>query len=385
MDIVFGVIIGLIVITILVVIHELGHALVARRNGVVVEEFGIGFPPKVWAKKIKHSILGKNVRLSINALPLGGFVKLQGEHDTDDGPGDYGSATLWQKTKILLAGVAMNWITAVVLFSILASIGMPRLFENQFSIAADTQIVRKPVEIVTVVGGSPAEKAGLQQGDKILRFAGAPLEGAEDLTRLALENKGKTIETIYSRNDVEHSTKVTLRANNSDKRGYLGATSAQQELIKASWSAPIVGVGTTVQMTWETFKALGGMLYKGITGLALQFSPNETTREAAQRDLQVVGDSVAGPVGIFGIIFPAAGKAGGTHVLMLSAIISLTLAVMNMLPIPALDGGRWAVTMLFRLLKKPLKPELEERIHGTGFMLLMVLIVLITISDIGKL
>lgn len=384
MDIVVGVIIGLIAITILVVIHELGHAIVARRNGVVVEEFGVGFPPRVWGKKLKQSILGKNVLFSINALPLGGFVKLQGEHDTDTGKGDYGAVTVWQKTKILLAGVFMNWITAVVLFSILALVGMPRILPNQFSVPADTQVIRQPVELVQIVEDSPAARAGLRQGDKILRFDGRPLEGASSLASLAEQSKGKSVEVRYVRNGVEEKAQVRLRDSNDDKRGYLGATSSQQEVMRASWSAPIVGVGTTIQMTVVTFQGLGEMLAKAVSGFFLQFSSDQATRETAQRDLSSVGDNVAGPVGIFGIIFPAAGKTGPTHVLMLSAIISLTLAVMNILPIPALDGGRWAVMMVSRVLKKPLTAEREEKIHGTGFLILMGLVVLITIADIGK-
>ena len=124
MDIVVGAILGVIVLTILVVIHELGHALVAKRYGVVVEEFGIGFPPKAWGKTIPKSVLGKNVHFSVNWLPLGGFVKLQGEHDADTKKGDYGAATFWQKTQILLAGVAMNWVAAALVFSVLATVGM---------------------------------------------------------------------------------------------------------------------------------------------------------------------------------------------------------------------------------------------------------------------
>lgn len=384
MDIIFGVIIGVIVLMILVVVHELGHGIMARRNGVVVEEFGIGFPPKAVGKKLKHSILGKNVLYTLNWLPLGGFVKLQGENDSSTGKGDYGAATFWQKTKILLAGVFMNWAVAAVLLSILAAIGLPRILPNQFVVPADSQVQTQPVELVTIVADSAAKKAGLQEGDKILRFAGQQVLKAEDLSRLSKENKGKTVEVIYSRGKVEQFAKVTLRADNSDGKGYLGAGSAQQELIKASWSAPIVGVGTTIQLTAVTLQGLGDVLGKAVSGLFLQLSPDAATRQNAQKSLSTVGDSVAGPVGIFGVIFPAAEKAGPRQLILLSAIISLTLAVMNALPIPALDGGRWFVTALFKVMKRPLSKETEEKIHGTGFMVLMGLVILVTIADIAK-
>lgn len=384
MDILIGVIIGVIVLTILVVVHELGHALVAKKHGVVVEEFGIGFPPKAWSKKVPNSILGKNVEYSINWLPLGGFVKLQGEHDAARQKGDYGAATFWQKTQILLAGVVMNWLTAATLLSILAAVGIPNILQNQFYVPSDAQIISQPVELVAVTAGLPAEKAGLQQGDKILRFNGAPLENAKALSELTKQSSGKTVEIIYSRNNVEHSVKIPLRANNDDRKGYLGASSSQLELIRASWSAPLVGIGTTAQMSWVTLQGIGGLLANTAQGLVMKLSPDKNDQAVANTKLTQVGDSVAGPVGIFGIIFPAAGKAGPTHVIMLAAIISLTLAVMNVLPIPALDGGRWFVTALFKLFKKPLGKDLEEKIHGTGFMVLMALVVLVTIADIGK-
>ena len=385
MDIVLGIIVGVIVLTILVVIHELGHGLVAKRHGVVVEEFGIGFPPMAWSKKVPNSILGKDVVYSVNWLPLGGFVKLQGENDAASKKGDYGSVSFWKKTQILLAGVFMNWIAAAVLLSILAAVGMPNILKDQFYIPADAQIVSQPVELVAVSNGLPAEKAGLRQGDKILRFAGAPLDNANSLASLAKQNAGKTVEVIYSRQSVEHSTRVALRADNNDKKGYLGASPSQLELIRASWSAPIVGVVTTAQMSWVTLQGLGDVLANGVQGLVMKLSFNKHDQVVANEKLGAVGDSVAGPVGIFGVIFPAAEKAGLTHVVMLAAIISLTLAVMNILPIPALDGGRWFVTAIFRALKKPLTKDVEEKIHGAGFMVLMFLVLLVTIADIGKL
>ncbi|MCA9339851.1 MAG: site-2 protease family protein, partial [Candidatus Saccharibacteria bacterium] len=148
---------------------------------------------------------------------------------------------------------------------------------------------------------------------------------------------------------------------------------------------PIVGICTTAQLSWATLQGLGGMIVDGVSGLSMKLVGNSQQKADADKKLASVGDSVAGPVGIFGVIFPAAEKAGPTYVLMLAAIISLTLAVMNILPIPALDGGRWFVTAVFKIMKKPLTKELEEKIHGAGFMILMGLVVLITIADIGKL
>jgi regulator of sigma E protease len=145
-----GILIGIIVLNLIVVAHELGHALVGRRYGAVVEEFGIGFPPKAWSKTVKKSFLGENVVLSINWLPLGGFVKFQGEHDAASEKGDYGSLTFWQKTQVLLAGVAVNWVLAAVLISILAAVGLPKLIPDQFSVAGDTQIIKRPAFLVHI-------------------------------------------------------------------------------------------------------------------------------------------------------------------------------------------------------------------------------------------
>lgn len=380
-----GIIIGVIVLTLLVVAHELGHALVARRYGTVVEEFGIGFPPKAWSKKVKKSPLGENVEFSINWLPLGGFVKLQGEHDDDTSKGDYGAMTFWQKSQVLLAGVAVNWVLAGILLSILAVVGLPKIIPNQFYIPADAQIVRQPVELASVTADLPAAKAGLEPGDKILRFNGQTVQTPEVLASLAEEHKGQTVTVIYSRQNTEHEAKVALRASNSDQKGYLGAGPTQRELVRASWSAPIVGFGTTAQVTWVTLQSLWQLLVDTVSGLFMKLVPNQSVQQQANERLGTASASVAGPLAIFGIIFPAAEKAGLTYVIMIAAIISLTLAVMNILPIPALDGGRWFVMALYRALRKPLTKEAEERIHGTGFMVLMLLVIVITITDIGKL
>lgn len=379
MELIFGIVLGLFILVLLVVVHELGHAIVARRNGVVVEEFGIGFPPRAWSKKLKNGVL-----FSLNWLPLGGFVKLQGEHDAASGKGDYGSATFWQKTKILLAGVGINWLVAAVLLTVLAWTGLPKIMDNQFSIANDTTVIKTPVELSVIVEGLPADKAGLEVGDQIVRFAGEAVPTAADLSAKASEMKGKDVEVIYSRGGVEHSTTVAIRSEDTDKKGFLGVGSGQREQIKATWSAPIVGLVTTGQFTLVTLQGLGDLIVNLVTGVVLQFSPNAETRTQAQENLATAGGSVAGPIGILGTIFPAAEQAGLTQLIFLTAVISLTLAVMNALPIPALDGGRWFVTALFRLRKKELTKEREEQIQGTGFLILMGLVIVVTIADVSK-
>ena len=375
---ILGIIIGLFVLVFLVVIHELGHAIVAKRNGVVVEEFGVGFPPKAWGKKLKNGVL-----FTLNWLPLGGFVKLQGENDSASKKGDYGAATFWQKTKILFAGVAINWIAAVVLLMILAwTTGIPKIIPDQFSVPSDTTVITTPVQIGTLVEGYPAEKAGLESRDKIIVFAGEPIENTQELIDVSKAHRGETVAVVFERDGARKTAEVALRDADS---GVFGATLAQQESIKATWSAPITATVDTLQFTWVTLQGLGNLIYNFFGGLIGQLSFDSTARQHASEQLSEAGASVAGPVGILGVIFPAASEAGPEQVVFLAAIISLTLAVMNALPIPALDGGRWFVTALYRVMKKPLTKEKEEKIHGTGFMVLMVLIIIITVAVVAKL
>lgn len=382
--IIFGIILGLLILVLLVVVHELGHAIAAKRNGVQVEEFGVGFPPRAWGKKLKKSFLGKNVLFTLNWLPLGGFVRLKGEHDAAKGKGEYGAATFWQKTKILLAGVLINWMVAAGLLTILAWTGLPKILPNQVTIPGDTTIEKTPVEVVSVVANSPASKAGLREGDKVLRFDGEPVRSAEELTTKTQEYRGKTVEMIYSRQNIEHQVRVTLNSSNDAKKGYLGVGSAQREMIRATWSAPLVGVATTGQFTWVTLQGVGQVAKDFFGGLIMQLSPDAATRQQGSASVGRAGANVSSPIGIVGIIFPAAERAGITQVVLLTAIISLTLAVMNALPIPALDGGRWFVTALFKLMKKPLTREREENIQVVGFLALMALFLLVVIADIGK-
>ncbi len=375
---ILGIITGLIVLVILIVVHELGHAIVARRNGVVVEEFGIGFPPQAWKRKLKNGII-----FSLNWLPLGGFVKLKGEHDAATGKGTYGAASFWQKTKILLAGVVMNWLVAAILFTILAWVGLPKIIPNQFAVPADSRIDRSAITLTQIVEDSAAAHAGFEKGDQIVAVEGAPVATSADFIAITKRSVGKTVDITYERQDARHTVPVTLGTNTA--KGAFGASIGQSETIHATWSAPIVGIATTGQLSWETIQGLGGLLGKLASGVVRQFSGDEAVRQQAGRDLEAVSNSVAGPVGILGVIFPSAQQQGPVQVLLLTAVVSLTLAVMNALPIPALDGGRWWTMVVFRLLKKKLTKEREETIQGIGFLVLFGLIIVITISDVVKL
>lgn len=381
MEIFLGILLGLFVLVVLVVLHELGHAIVARRNGVVVEEFGIGFPPSAWRKKLKNGIL-----LSINWLPLGGFVKLYGEHDSATGKGTYGGSSFWVKTKILLAGVAINWLTAAFLFAVISLWGLPKILPDQVVLPFDNQTNYSELTVRAVVGGSPAEEAGLRSGDKITRVNSKEITKASELSDTTKELAGEKVSVAYQRGGEAKSVTVDLRSHEeAPGGGYLGVVPSQIETIRATWSAPILGLATAGQLSYEVIVGVGDILVKLVSGFFGQFAVDEAARESAKGNLAAVGESVAGPVGILGVIFPSVLDAGITQILLLAAIISLTLAVMNILPIPALDGGRWLTMTVFRVIKKPLTKEREEKIQATGFLMLMVLMILVTWSDVGKL
>ena len=380
MELFLGILIGLVVLVVLIVLHELGHAIVARRNGVIVEEFGIGFPPRAWKKRLKNGIL-----FSLNWLPLGGFVRLKGEHDSARGEGTYGQASFWVKTKILFAGVAANWLSAALLLSVMAVWGIPRIIPNQVILPFDNTVTYAPVQVYDVTEGSPADKLGLEEGDIIQEIGDVNITTYDEMRMITESMAGETVTINFSRADDEMTGQVALNtAEEAVSEGYLGVRSMQASSVSATWSAPILGVATAGQLTYETVTGLGSMLGKTFTGFFGQFSGDETTREVAKQDLNQVGASVAGPLGILGVIFPSVVDAGFMQVMLLAAIISLTLAVMNLLPIPALDGGRWFTMAIFRLFKKELTKEREENIQAAGFLTLMILMVLVTWSDVGK-
>lgn len=360
-------ILGVILFIGLVVFHEWGHFIAARRGGVEVEEFGIGFPPQVWGKKVKTK--KSKFLFTINALPLGGFVRLKGENDAADTPGTFGAAPLSTKVKVMLAGVVMNLLAALGLFTLLALVGMPKMVDDQFTVASDTKVVREATVIANEVDSTqPAARAGLQKEDQIISLAGEQIDELGEVGTVAKENAGKTVQLVIERNGQQQTLQVTPNQENKDGKGYLGVGTRQEgiELRRSTWSAPVVAIGLTGQLTEITFKGIG-------TALSSLFHGDTNTAK----------EQVAGPVGI-AYIFKEGSEIGLNFIIFIVAILSLSLAIMNVLPIPALDGGRLFVLLLFRALKKPLTKEREEAIHGTGFVALMLLFVLITIVDVQR-
>ncbi len=406
MNTIFGIILGLIVLTALVVAHEFGHFIMARKNGVKVNEFGIGFPPRAIAwVKLKKPANGKKWKrlpkeewnkpqegliFSINWLPIGGFCSMDGENATDKRTGTFGAASFWAKTKILFGGVLMNWLVAFVILTVLAFIGMPQFIEHQFYLGQDAKASGNTVVIAEVLEGSPAEKAGLESGDKILGV-GENISSTEDpllpeeVIQYGKDNQGKTgIYKIEKKNGNTEDLEIELFE--TDKNYILGASMAYSQIfIRSTWSAPIVGLGTTIQLTGETFRGLGELVWNLGSGIVKQFSFNSEARESGRENIGAVGDSVSGPVGIIGLIFPMFASAGFKNLAFLVALISVSLACMNILPIPALDGGRWLLIALYKLRKKELTKEKEEKIVSTAFLVLFALIIIVTILDVIKL
>lgn len=429
MEIFIGVIVGLLVLMFLVTAHEFGHFIAARRNGVNVLEFGIGFPPraiawikdpktgkwrrlpkKEWKKekvsKVIYSdpsdkkITQKGMIFSLNWLPIGGFCQMDGESATDDRIGTFGKASFWAKTKILFAGVAMNWLVAVIIFTILAWTGMPKFLDGQFTISVDTYAEPASVEISSVAEDSPASKAGLEVGDKILAVDGNEFADTNEIIdynkshagekvvyKIERITKAATIHCVTSPcpqpEDKPETMVFEIELNQADSEYLLGVVmSTPQSLSYSTWSAPIVGIGLTAQLTGETFKGVGIIIWNLISGVGSQFSPDANIRENGQEVISSVGDSVSGPVGIIGVLFPAFTAAGPTNLAFLAALISVSLACMNVLPIPALDGGRWFLIAIYKIRKKKLTKEAEEKIVSRAFMVLLALIFIVTILDI---
>jgi regulator of sigma E protease len=346
-----------LIFALLVFVHELGHFVSARRAGIEVEEFGFGFPPRVYGRKYKGTIY------SINALPLGGFVRMKGEDSSDRSAHSFGAARYRDKVKVLLAGVGMNFATAYVLLLLLCLTGLPPVIENQFSLGNPTYSQAPTVMAVEVGEGSPAEAAGIRQGDLIVSGNGQAFESEDDLTSFTRQHAGQAVKLEVKSGSEVKTVDVTLRGPDS-KEGFLGVTPFVTYKQRFGIWSPLVALGLLAQLSFATLAGFGGL----IVGLFTQAK---------------VSDAVTGPVGIVAYLANIV-NLGPSYVALFVVAISISLAVINALPIPALDGGRLFLLSVQRFFGNRISAEVERSIHAVGFVLMLLLLAAVTIFDIQR-
>jgi regulator of sigma E protease len=349
---VFSVIGIFIVLSILILIHEFGHFIAAKKAGVWVEEFGFGLPPRLFGKKIGETIY------SLNWLPFGGFVRLHGEM-SEDGVTNPKRAFLSKgklpRAIIVIAGILMNFFLAVVCFAIVYSfLGIPR--EQGF------------VQVLEVVENSPAAEAGLSANDVILTFNKEKVLKSTDFTNLTKENAGKKVSLEVKRGDKELKFNVLLRENPEDGKSFLGLiVTSQATYYPPVWQRPFYGAYYGLIVSYQTTIAV----FQGLGGTVATLGQGQAPKDTV------------GPVGILAIIYFVVNQ-GILPILNLMGLISINLAVINLLPIPALDGGRLFFIGVEALFGKKVLPKFEAALHTVGFVVLIALIFVISFFDVRR-
>lgn len=346
----------IIAISLLVLVHEWGHFYFARILGVRVEEFGFGFPPKLFSR-VKNG-----VRYSFNALPFGGFVKIFGEHGEGEGDNkSFISRPAWQRFIILGAGVFMNFMLAWVVFSIAAAVGLPQ--------AGDTPKGGTPVSIIGVLPSSPAEQAGLKFGDQILEMrsyeTSLRIESEKDVRDFADAYRGEEVALMVRRGDEIREVRMTPRAQSPEGEGPLGVALARLTLVKTPWYlAPVEGFLTLIRSV--------SAVVNGFFLILREIAVSGTTSVA-----------VSGPVGIF-FFADDTRTLGIAYFLQFIGMLSVNLGVINFLPIPALDGGRILFLAIEKIKGRRVSPNVENIIHAVGFAFLILMMALVTYKDVVK-
>jgi regulator of sigma E protease len=347
-------------LSLLILGHEAGHFFVAKFFGVKVEEFGFGFPPRIFAKKIGET------EYSVNWLPFGGFVKISGERGefemvediqrqaTSDKRQEIDSMShvadpmslfytqpAWKKSIMLLAGVIVNFILGWLFISLAFMIGTP-----------------KALVVGGVQAGSPAAAVGIASGDVVENY-----KDAQSFIQFVNTHRGKPTQVVVNRNGKEMTFTVTPRVETAPNEGAIGvelaeAGSPREPPLQALWD----GLKAAVSLLWLTIQAF----YQLIKNLFVHAS---------------LLPGVAGPVGIFGIA-EQTGQIGLIYLLQFIGIISINLAVVNLIPFPALDGGRFLMTIIEKIKGSAVPAKIEAIVNGVGFALLFLLMILLTIRDI---
>lgn len=337
-----------LVLSFLVLIHEAGHFFAAKMFHVKVLEFGFGLPPKIFGVKRGETTY------SINALPIGGFVRLYGEDgeevkSNEDRKRAFYAISPWKKLVIILAGVFMNFTLAVIVISYIFSQGV--------------YVPGNKVFVEDVVKGSPAYVAGIKTGDQVSKIGVNEIKSTEDLIAVSKKYSGQKVNLFVIRGKNTYIYAVIPRKNPPKGEGALGISISNLEFKKYSgFEAPVKGIAETVNLSILTIKGLGDIVIR-----LARFG--EVPKE------------VAGPVGIARLVGQAVNN-GFFAVFQLLGILSLNLAVINVLPFPALDGGRMIFVLIELVTRKRVNPKFEGIVNTVGLAILIGLIVLITRNDI---
>lgn len=363
-----SVILFIIILAILILVHEFGHFIVAKKSGVRVDEFGLGFPPKIWSKKFGETLY------TLNAIPFGGFVKIFGEDPHSEEMREVDKATSfyykpkWIQALILVAGVAFNIVFAWMLISATFMIGFPATEgHSKFGEVKDAKMT-----ITAVSPESPAQVSGLKTGDTVLfvsssaGFSQGDSLSVENIQQVIGQSESK-IEILYKDSKGETKTAfVDTEFDEASGRKVIGVSLDRVGILKLPFHyALIEGFRTTYLFTKATAEGLVNFLWNVVT-LKSDFS------------------QVSGPVGIASIVGEASGL-GAVYVLSLVAIISINLAIINLVPFPALDGGRLLFVLIESITRRPINPKFAIWANTVGFILLITLMLVVTGHDIFRL
>jgi len=352
------IIVFILILLALVLAHEWGHFYAARKAGVRVNEFGFGFPPRLFGFKKGETLY------SINLLPLGGFVKLKGEQGEDrEEPDSFVHQSASRRAVILVAGVLMNVILAWVLLTIGFSAGIPTVVDDETKpVARDVKI-----QILQVLPDSPAAQAGIEPGDTIATINGYDFISLQVMQDFIAGHKDNPLHFGIERGDqILEKDATPILLPTSGERAVIGVALIQTGTVTYPWYEAI----------WEGAKATWWLIYGTVAGFVMIIG-NLIQGQGA-------GVEVAGPVGI-AVLTGQVVSLGWLFVLQFAALLSVNLAIINILPFPALDGGRLLFVVIEKIRRKPNNDRVEAIVHTLGFAVLMLLVLVITYKDISRL
>ncbi len=369
----FTIIVFILVLSVLVFVHELGHYATARMFGVKAEEFGFGFPPRVFGwKKVngkrkffwgsgEHE--SEDTIWSLNWIPLGGFVKIKGEDGENKDPDSFAAKKPWKRSIILSAGVTMNIILAAICLMLVFTLGSPQVLSN---VEEGAKVTDEKMQVMSLVADSPATEAGIELGDAIVALDGLSFNEITEVQDYVASKNGQSVEIEISRYGEPvrlSATPQVLPENETGERAVLGVGIEKTGIVSYPWYKSIwLGMKATYNLFIQIIVAFGTIIKNAIVG-------------------QPVGVEVAGPVGI-AVMTGKVARMGMNYALQFTALLSINLAIINFLPLPALDGGRVLFILIEKIRRKPVNQKVEQVVHTIGFALLMLLVLIVTGKDI---